>query len=89
MHSTCMRTVFDWLSVILFCAIALTLLHRSMHPPFKDRIVAYLPPACGCALGNWLGNEGYHLAAILTLIAAAVFYQAVLDPWQDLRGDGR
>ena len=84
-----MRTVFDWLSVILFCAIALTLLHRSMRQPFKDRIIAYLPPAGGCAFSNWLGNEGYHLAAILTLIAAAAYYHAVLDPLQDLRGDGR
>ena len=84
-----MRTVFDWISVILFCAIALTLLHRSMHPPFRDRIFAYLPPSIGCAGANWLGNEGDHIAAILILIASAAYYHVVLDPLRDLRGGDR
>ena len=84
-----MRTAFDWITVILFCAIALTLLHRSMHPPFRDRIVAYIPPAIGCALANWLGNEGYLLPAILVIIASAAYYHLAIDPLQDLRGDDR
>lgn len=84
-----MRTVFDWISVILFCAIALTLLHRSMHPPFTDRIVMYIPPALGCALGNWLGNEGYLAPAIITLIGSAAYYQYVIRPLNDFRGGGR
>jgi hypothetical protein len=78
-----MQTIFDWASVLLFCALAVTLLHRSMTPPFVDRIIAYLPPAVGYAIGNWLGNEGYTVPAVAILGLSALYYLAIIKPSRD------
>ncbi|MFN4019884.1 MAG: XrtV sorting system accessory protein [Erythrobacter sp.] len=75
-----MQSVYDWASVLLFCVLAVTLLHRSMQPPFHDRIVAYLPPAVGCAFGNWLGNEGHAAGAVLILASSALYLALVIRP---------
>lgn len=85
-HASHMQTIHDWLSMALFCLIALTFLQRSLHkPPFPDPMIRYIPPAAGCALANWLGNEGYGLPAIATLALAAGYYWHVLKPLRDLR----
>lgn len=80
-----MKTIFDWLAVLLFCAIALTYLHRSLVPQSRrsDRLLGYLPPVLGCVAANWLGNEGFALAAYPVLFASAVYYVMVLKPQQD------
>jgi hypothetical protein len=75
-----MQSVYDWASVLLFCVLAITLLHRSMHPPFRDRIVIYLPPALGCAVGNWLGNERHAAGAVFVLCASALYLVLVIRP---------
>lgn len=82
-----MQTVYDWASVLLFCAIALTFLHRSLAPvPVRpDPMIAYLPPVLGCALANWLGNSGAAAPAVLALCASAAYYIWVLRPQSDFR----
>ncbi|MFC3309902.1 XrtV sorting system accessory protein [Blastomonas aquatica] len=79
-----METAFDWLSVAVFGAIALTYLHRSLILTIRpDPIIAYLPPVAACALANWLGNEGEGFAASGILLAAVIYYLLVLRPIDD------
>lgn len=76
-----METIFDWLSVLLFCGLAVLYLQRSATEEPQDKIWHYLPPALGCAVANYLGNHGYEIAAIAMLVAAAAFIHYILKPW--------
>jgi len=74
-----MVTFWDWLAMALFCAIAVLLLHRSIGPARQgDRMLAYLPPAVGCALVNWLGNGGHLVGAVIGAVAVAAYILVVL-----------
>lgn len=85
-HPGAMETVYDWLTVALFCAIAITYLQRSLVPlARRDPMIGYLPPAIGCAVANWLGNEGHAIWAIALLGISAVYYWHVLKPLDDWR----
>lgn len=75
-----MNTPFDWLSVALFSALALLFLRRSASPEPSDRMIAYLPPALGCAAGNQLGNHGYPIWGGIVLIATVAYVIIVLKP---------
>nr|WP_279338851.1 XrtV sorting system accessory protein [Sphingomonas sp. BGYR3] len=46
-----------------------------------DHPIRYLPPALGCALANWLGNEGHAVAAIAVGMLIIAYILAVLRPW--------
>jgi hypothetical protein len=74
-----MRTLYDVVTLALFAGLAILFLQRSADGA-QDRVISYLPAAVGCALANWLGNGGHHAAAIVTLIAAAVYSVVVLKP---------
>lgn len=81
-----MDTVFDWLTVMIFAGLAALFLQRSMGPrPAHDSLLAYLPPAIGCALANALGNHGWRLIATLLMTAIIAYVWLVLRPLD--RGD--
>ncbi len=76
-----MDTAFDWLSMAVFAALVLVFLQRSAGPrPDHDRVVHYLPPAVGYALGDTLGNAGYTLIAVVLIAASLAFFWYVIDP---------
>lgn len=75
-----METIFDWLSVFLFCGLAVLYLQRSVSQDPTDKIWHYLPPAIGCAGSNYLGNEGYTFPAVALLVATAAYIVHVLKP---------
>ncbi|MFT3975971.1 MAG: hypothetical protein QM688_02470 [Sphingomonas bacterium] len=76
-----METVYDWLTVALFAALAVLFLQRSMGTrPENDRVVNYIPPALGCGLANYLGNNGYALLAVLVIVAVIAYIWFVLKP---------
>ena len=75
-----METVYDWISLVLFSGLAVLFLQRSTQDELVDSMWHYLPPATGCALGNWLGNEGYDLGAITVLIGSIAYIFYVLKP---------
>ncbi|MGC6401670.1 XrtV sorting system accessory protein [Sphingomonas sp. FW199] len=81
-----MNTVWDWLTLILFAVLAMLFLQRSVGSPRPgDCAWFYLPPAIGCALANWLGNEGWGLAAGTVLALAAL---ATVLIWRPIGGGG-
>lgn len=81
-----METVFDWLTVAMFAGLVVLFLQRSVAPgPAKDSMLHYVPPAVGCALANYLGNNKQELLAIALLVAVVVYTFLVLKPFSHLR----
>ena len=75
-----METPYDWITVALFAGLIVLFLQRSMADEPSDRMIDYLPPALGCAIGNYLGNEGMHIPAILVIAAVPVYVWFKLKP---------
>lgn len=76
-----MHTIFDWITMALFCALALLFLQRSVGPALAgDRAWHYLPPALLLACADQLGNRGYSIAAVALLVLAGGYAVAVLRP---------
>jgi hypothetical protein len=68
-----METAYDWITVLIFAVVVTRYLSQSVKPEGSDdRLWHYLLPAAGCAFGNWLGNEGWDLAAIAVIGATLV-----------------
>lgn len=78
-----MVTFWDWLTVSLFMALAITYLNRSIGEMVPgDRIAHYLAPAALLASANWLGNNDRHNLATLAVIVAAAIYFCVIKPFK-------
>ena len=77
-----METIFDWLTMAVFAGLAVIFLQRSTGPrPANDRMINYLPPAAGCALANYVGNGGWPLASVATLVAVLAYIWFVIRPF--------
>jgi hypothetical protein len=77
-----METIYDWVTVVIFGALAILFLHRSAGPSRPaDRTIYYLPPAAGCAGANYLGNNDQKWAAIALTIAVVGYILFVLKPF--------
>jgi len=84
-----LETVYDWIAVAVFGGLVVLFLHRSVadEEP-RDTILHYLPPAVGCAVANWVGNDhnnlfggfGGPLSAII-MVAVLVYIVLVLKPF--------
>jgi len=75
-----MQTPFDWLTLIVFTGLVVLMLHRSMVEKPVDKLWHYAPPAVGCAVVNYIGNDGYVVFAIVGLIAVILYIMVVLRP---------
>lgn len=80
-----MTTVFDWITVAVFAALIVLFLQRSTEEVPRDHLWQYLIPSVGCAVCNYLGNEGYTLAAVGVLVAALAYIHFVLKPLDQFR----
>jgi hypothetical protein len=74
------QTAYDLVTICLFAGLAILFLQRSMAASSRDRIYQYVPPAVGCALANWLGNNHQDALAILTIAASLVYVFLILKP---------
>jgi hypothetical protein len=75
-----METIFDWLTVLTFAGLAVLYLQRSAASEPTDRLWHYLPPAIGCAIVNYLGNEGYEIVGAIGLVLVLAYIYYVLRP---------
>lgn len=74
-------TIYDVVTLFLFAALAVLFLQRSVGPASnQDRIYHYAPPAIGCAVANWLGNQQMHVLAIATIVVSVIYVFVVLKP---------
>ena len=77
-----MSTIYDVITLGLFAGLAILFLQRSVEPENpKDRIYHYAPPAVGCAVANWLGNQHQDVGAILVIAAVVGYSFIVLKPF--------
>lgn len=75
-----METIWDWLTVFAFAGLVTLMLNRSSEEVPRDRLIQYLPAAGGCALINYLGNEGMALAAVVLSVVTIAYVIVVLKP---------
>jgi hypothetical protein len=63
-----METAYDWITVLIFAGLVTLFLSRSVGESRDgDSIWHYLAPSVGCAVANWLGNEGQDLFAVAVI----------------------
>jgi hypothetical protein len=63
-----METAYDWVTMFIFAGLVTRFLQQSAGDDNEDASLwHYLLAAVGCALANWLGNEGWHIPAVLTI----------------------
>lgn len=82
-----METIFDWVSVAIFSGLIVLFLQRSSEAEPRDSLWQYLAASGGCAVANYLGNEGYEIWAGLTLAFVLVFVWIVLRPYEGWKKD--
>lgn len=85
-----MQTIYDWVTVAIFAGLIVVFLQRSVgdgEP--QDSILSYLPPALGCAVSNYFGNEGleqgnvaYQLLAAAGIVAVLAYTYLVIKPFK-------
>lgn len=76
-----MQTVYDWVTVAIFAGLIVIFLQRSFDEGEpKDSIWSYLPPSVGCAVANYLGNEGYTVPAVAAIIGVLAYIYYVIKP---------
>jgi uncharacterized membrane protein len=77
-----MSTIYDYLTMAMFAGLIVLFLQRSVadEPP-QDYLWQYLVAAVGCAVADYLGNEGYGLPAVLVIVAVLAFTLYVLRPF--------
>lgn len=75
-----METIWDWMTVFAFAGLVTLMLQRSTEEVPRDRLIHYLPAAGGCAVINYLGNEGMVLPAILLAAVTLAYVMLVLKP---------
>ena len=77
-----METVYDWVTMAVFAGLAVLFLQRSMEEELRDSIFHYLIAGVGCAVANYLGNNGQDILAILMIVATIGFIFHFLKPFQ-------
>lgn len=77
-----MSTVFDVLTMMIFAGLIVLFLQRSLgESEYKDEMWQYLVAAVGCAVANYLGNNGYAIPAVILIVATLAFIFYVLRPF--------
>lgn len=88
MEATKLETVYDWVTVAVFAGLAVLFLQRSSEDEPRDKIIHYLPPAVGCAVANYLGNEGYSIPAVAMVVGVMAYVYFILKPFESHGEDG-
>ena len=80
-----METPYDWITVAIFAGLVVLFMQRSVTDQPEnpdDSIWLYLVAGLGCAVANYLGNEGHHVAAIPVVMATIFFILKYLKPFK-------
>jgi hypothetical protein len=77
-----METVYDWITLTIFGGLVVLFLHRSVaEGEPQDTILHYLPPAVGCAIANYVGNQGQGPLSAVIVVAVLAYIVFVLKPF--------
>lgn len=80
-----METFYDWITVGIFSGLIVLYLDRSLGDEQSDELWQYLLASVGCAVSNYLGNEGYELVAVAVLATVIMFVLKVLKPFDKFK----
>lgn len=74
------------MTVGIFGGLVVLFLHRSVgdREP-TDSILHYMPPAIGCAIANYVGNQGQGPISALIVVAVLIYIVLVLKPFGGLK----
>jgi hypothetical protein len=75
------NTPYDWATIGIFAALVVLFLQRSADAEPKDKLWQYAPPTIGCAIANYLGNQGMHGLAVLALLTIIAYTLIFLKPF--------
>ena len=78
-----METVYDWVSVFMFAGLIVLFVHRATSEDDDEAaqsMAPYLIAGIGCAIGNYLGNQGFPPLAVLVLGATILYIVYYLRP---------
>jgi predicted alpha/beta-fold hydrolase len=78
-----MDTAFDWVTIVIFAGLVTHFLQQSATKGARPTpLWQYGVAAAGCALANWLGNEGQGPAAgaVIVLTLGFMIYVYVRRP---------
>jgi hypothetical protein len=78
------KTIYDLITMVIFAGLVVLFLQRSTAAEPRDHMYQYAPPAIGCAVANYLGNQGQHIAAVMIILAVVGYVMYVLKPNQTL-----
>lgn len=82
-----MKTVYDFITIAIFAGLIVLFLQRSIgDAPPKDHLWQYLVAASGCAVANYLGNEGWLFPSVALIVATLAFIFYVLRPFPQFLG---
>jgi hypothetical protein len=76
-----METVYDWLTVGIFAGLVVLFLQRSSQEEPEDSLWSYLGAGVGCAVSNYLGNEGHDILAVIAIAGTLAYIALVLKPF--------
>lgn len=79
-----METPYDWVTVGIFAGLIVLFMQRSTsdeNNDIHDPLWMYLAAGVGCAVANYLGNEGQHAMAILVIAGTLAFIIHFLKPF--------
>ena len=76
-----METGYDWVTLAIFAGLVVLFLQRSMEAELRDSMLHYLVAGLGCAVANYLGNEGQDILAIILIVATLGFIFYFLRPF--------
>lgn len=80
-----METFYDWITLAIFGGLIVLFLDRSMEDDPPDHLWQYLVAAGGCAVANYLGNEGYTIPAVAVIATVVTYIIAVLKPFEKFK----
>jgi hypothetical protein len=85
-----METPYDWITVGIFAGLIVLFMQRSTSEnsdDIDDPLWMYLAAGVGCAVANYIGNEGQHVLAIIAIVATLAFVFHFLKPFRWPRAD--
>lgn len=75
-----METPFDWITLTIFSGLIVLFIDRSAKDVHDDHLWQYLVAAVGCAVANYLGNEGQPIAGAAVVVVVIGYILWVLKP---------
>ncbi len=85
-----METPYDWITVGIFAGLIVLFMQRSTSESsddIDDPLWMYLAAGVGCAVANYIGNEGQHVLAVIAILATLAFVYHFLKPFRWPRAD--